>query len=97
MKLRHYLISVLALLSVASVQRAVADDNLPRFVIPTADFTDPGGSMGYAAITAGNPYFTIYMWVKNTDKQDTYWSKKPTLTVDGNSVYLDGFTNGTYD
>ena len=94
MKLRHLLISLLALLLVTHVQRAVADDRQPRFVVPTAALTCGDGSTGYSAITEGNPYFTIYLWIRNTDHVHTYWSGAPTLKVDGNPVTLTGLNNG---
>ena len=94
MKLRHLLISLLALLLVTHVQRAVADDRQPRFVVPTTSITCGDGSTGYSAITEGNPYFTIYLWIRNTDHVHTYWSGAPTLKVDGHSVTLTGLNNG---
>ncbi len=94
MKLRHYFISLLTLLFVVSAQQAVADDEQPRFVIPTASLACGDGSTGYAAITESNPYFTVYLWIRNTDDVDTYWNGAPTMKVDGHALTLTGLNNG---
>ena len=94
MKLCHYFISLLTLLFVVSTQQAVADDEQPRFVIPTASLACGDGSTGYAAITESNPYFTVYLWIRNTDNVDTYWNGAPTMKVDGHALTLTGLNNG---
>ena len=99
MKAKQFLFCLLTLLFTVSVPRAVADEDQPRFMIPSADFSDPDkdSERGYAAITTDNPFFTIYMWMFNDYKDDTYWAVKPTLKIDGNELELKGFTDGTYD
>ena len=79
----------LAVMLLCGIQQVKADDNQPRFMIPTADITD-GGIGGVAAICEKNPYFTIYLWTRNVDHKDSYWESEPTLTVDGHSVKLTG-------
>ena len=90
----HLYLCLLTLMLMAGAQRVAADNNQPRFVIPAIDLSGDDGAKGNAAITAGNPYFTIYMWDWNEDGDDTGWSIKPTITINGHSVKLDGM-NGS--
>ena len=79
----------IAMLLMLGIQPAMADDNQPRFMIPTIDITKDG-LYGYSAVTEQNPFFTIYLWYGNSDGKDSYWIDPPTITIDGQSVQLKG-------
>ena len=81
--------SIIAILLLFSVQPLAADNNQPRFMIPTVDITDAGIS-GFSAITEGNPYFTVYLWYRNTNGDNTYWKNAPFISVDGHEIQLSG-------
>ena len=79
---------MLTMLFVVGTRSTKADDNLPRFIIPAIDIDD-GTVGGTAYITEKNPYFTVYVWSRNEDHDDTYWTEAPTLYIDGHGVTLD--------
>ena len=81
--------SIIAILLLFSVQPLAADSNQPRFMIPSVDITDAGIG-GYSAITEGNPYFTVYLWYRNTDDLNTYWEDAPYISIDGHEIQLSG-------
>ena len=80
---------VIAILLLLNVQPLFADSNQPRFMIPSVDITDAGIG-GYSAITEGNPYFTVYLWYRNTDDLNTYWEDAPYISIDGHEIQLSG-------
>ena len=85
--MRLLTMALLTLLLLVSVQWAKADSNQPRFMLPTASMTS-NNQFDVSYVFVKNPYFTIYLWVKNSDNLDSYWNEAPTLTVDGHSVKL---------
>lgn len=80
---------LVVLLLMIGIQPVSADNNQPRFMIPTADIDDAGIS-GISLITPGNPYFTVYLWYRNTNYDNTYWKEAPVITIDGHSIQLTG-------
>ena len=92
-KRSYWILTLLSLLLFGSVQRVVADDNQPRIMIPAADFTGDGIG-GTAWITPSNPYFTVFLWWMNEDRDDTNWIDNPYLTVDGHEIHLSGLAEG---
>ena len=71
-----------------------ADDNRPRIILPTVDIDD-GTIGGSSCITEKHPYFTVYVWCRNCDHDDSYWESAPTLSVDGRKVTL-SFMSGNH-
>ena len=71
---------LVVLLLMIGIQPVSADNNQPRFMIPTADIDDAGIS-GISLITPGNPYFTVYLWYRNTNYDNTYWKEAPVITT----------------
>jgi len=72
--------------------RLKAEDGQPRIYIPSVEFSD-NGKFGFSAITPKNPYFTLYVWYKNTDHNHAYWMENPKLIVDGHETTLYGIAN----
>ena len=91
---RYWILALLSLLLLGSVQRVLADDNQPRLMLPTADFSGDGIG-GTAFITPNNPYFTVFLWRMNEDRTDTHWIDDPYLTVDGHEIHLGGFSSSS--
>ena len=83
-----FLLWTLTLILAWSVESAKADDNTPRIILPTVDIED-GSFSGSACITEKNPYFTVYVWSRNEDHNDSYWNTAPYLSVDGHEVKLE--------
>jgi len=94
MKGTRFLLWALALILASSTVRVKADDNRPRIILPTVDIED-GSFGGSACITEKNPYFTVYVWIRNLDHDDTYWESAPKLSVDGHEVTL-SFLHGNH-
>ena len=91
-KRSYWMITLLSLLLFGSVQRVAADDNQPRIMLPSADFSgDEIGGIAY--ITPGNPYFTVFLWRLNESRQISKWENDPFLVVDDHKVQLWGFSN----
>ena len=88
-KRSYWILALLNLLLLGSVQRGVAEDGQPRMYIPNAE-VDDASIIGYSIITPKNPYFTFYLWYLNTDHKNAYWTESPVLTVDGHSLTLSG-------
>ena len=88
-KRSYWILALLNLLLLGSVQRGVAEDGQPRMYIPDAE-VDDASIIGYSIITPKNPYFTFYLWYLNTDHKNAYWTESPVLTVDGHSLTLSG-------
>lgn len=88
-KRSYWILALLNLLLLGSVQRGVAEDGQPRMYIPNAE-VDDASIVGYSIITPKNPYFTFYLWYLNTDHKNAYWTESPVLTVDGHSLTLSG-------
>lgn len=88
MKGGRFLLWTLTLILAWSVESAKADDNTPRIILPTVDIED-GSFSGSACITEKNPYFTVYVWSRNEDHNDSYWNTAPYLSVDGHEVKLE--------
>ena len=84
--------ALLSVLLAGSAERALADDNQPRILLPEADFSGNGIS-GTAWITPENPYFTVFLWWMNEDKDDTNWVDDPYLKVDGHELHLWGLSD----
>lgn len=98
MKFRHLFLGFLTALLALWTPNVRADEDQPRFVVPSMDMQESEGTWSYAAITPGNPCFTVYLWRYNDYKDDTYWKEGPTLTIDGKySIKLDGFTGFSSD
>ena len=93
MKTKQFFLLMTAILMMVGIQQAKADSNQPRFMLPTTQMTETN-SFDLASIYASSPYFTIYLWVKNSDNLDSYWNEAPTLKVDGHGVTL-GHLRGT--
>ena len=76
----------IAMLLMLGVQPAMADDVQPRFMIPNMVIQNMD-LYGYAAVTEQNPFFTIYLWYGNSDRDDSYWINPPTISIDGHSLH----------
>lgn len=89
MKLRHYLISVLALLLAGNVQQVRADEDTPRLHLTTSTCS-VNGHMLFPMVTARQPYFSVLIWYYNNKNNDSFWKEDPTLTIDGHPLVLKG-------
>lgn len=86
----QFFLLLLTMLLLVGTQTVKADDNLPRIILPslTTNGDDDGVIGSTSFITERQPYFTVYVWVRNEDHSDTYWKEAPTLYVDGHGVTL---------
>ena len=89
MKLRHLLISLLALLLVAHVQQVRADEDTPRLHISTSTCM-LNGHMLFPMVSAKQPYFSVIIWYYNDKNNDSFWIEDPTLYVDREPITLTG-------
>ena len=78
---------LLTMMFLAGIQQAKAEDDIPRLMIPATDATSSTFSFS-SYVTPDRPYFTVYLWYRNTEHQDSYWEDAPTLYLDDDRYAL---------
>ena len=79
------------MLFVTGWQQVKAEDEKARLMIPSADATSDTYTFS-SSVTPLRPYFTVYLWYRNTEHTDAYWVDEPTLYLDSdkNALKLEG-------
>ena len=82
---------LLSMLFVTGWQQVKAEDEKARLMIPSADATSDTYTFS-SSVTPLRPYFTVYLWYRNTEHTDAYWVDEPTLYLDSdkNALKLEG-------
>ena len=92
-QLKHFKfhLLLLSMLFVTGWQQVKAEDEKARLMIPSADATSDTYTFS-SSVTPLRPYFTVYLWYRNTEHTDAYWVDEPKLYLDSdkNALKLEG-------